>query len=79
MAQARRQLEEAQGSFRPMTSADRVAARPWNLKTIPYPRGGFAELARRSPLERAEQQLRLINGVYGGGEPQVGQLVKMVQ
>ncbi|MFZ2218812.1 MAG: M48 family metalloprotease [Rhodoferax sp.] len=79
MAQARRQLEEAQGSFRPMTSADRVAARPWSLKTIPYPRGGFAELARRSPLERAEQQLRLINGVYGGGEPQVGQLVKMVQ
>lgn len=79
MAQARRQLEEAQGSFRPMTSADGVAARPWNLKTIPYPRGGFAELARRSPLERAEQQLRLINGVYGGGEPQVGQLVKMVQ
>lgn len=79
MAQARRQLEEAQGSFRPMTNADRVAARPWSLKTIPYPRGGFAELARRSPLERAEQQLRLINGVYGGGEPQVGQLVKMVQ
>ena len=79
MAQARRQLEEAQGSFRPMTSADRVAARPWNLKTILYPRGGFAELARRSPMERAEQQLRLINGVYGGGEPQVGQLVKMVQ
>jgi predicted Zn-dependent protease len=36
-------------------------------------------LARRSPLERAEQQLRLINGVYGGGEPQVGQLVKIVQ
>jgi predicted Zn-dependent protease len=36
-------------------------------------------LARRSPLERAEQQLRLINCVYGGGEPQVGQLVKIVQ
>ena len=79
MARARRQMEEAQGSFRPMTNADRSAAQPWNLKTMPYPRGGFAELARRSPLERADQQLRLINGVYGGGEPQVGQLVKVVQ
>jgi predicted Zn-dependent protease len=82
MARVRRQLEEAQGSFRPMTSSDRSAAQTWNLKTIPYPRGGFAELSRRSPLERAEQQLRLINGVYGvygGGEPQVGQLVKVVQ
>ena len=79
MAQVRRQLEEAQGSFRPMTNADRSAAQPWSLKTTAYPRGGFSELARRSPLERAEQQLRLINGVYGGGEPQLGQLVKIVQ
>ena len=46
---------------------------------MPYPAGGFAELARRSPLEAAEQQLRLINGVYGGGEPRPGQLVKVVE
>ena len=38
-----------------------------------------SELARRSPLEAAEQQLRLINGVYGGGEPARGQLVKVVE
>jgi predicted Zn-dependent protease len=74
----RRLLQEAQASFRPMTAADRSAARPWSLRTVPYPRGGFAELARSSPLASPEQQLRLINGFYGGGEPKVGQLVKAV-
>jgi hypothetical protein len=45
---------------------------------VPFPRGGFAELARRSPLPSAEQQLRLINGFYGGGAPQRGHMVKVV-
>ena len=45
---------------------------------VPYPAGGFAQLARSAPLPSAEQQLRLINGFYGGGEPRVGQLVKVV-
>ncbi len=79
LQRARRQLQEAEGSFRVMTANDRAAVRPWNLKTASYPRGGFAEMARNSPLERAEQQLRLINGFYGGGEPKVGQLVKVVE
>ena len=62
-----------------MTAEDRNAARPWKLKTVPYPRGGFAELAKQSPLtNNAEQQLRLLNGVYGGGEVKPGQLVKVV-
>lgn len=76
---ARRQLQEAQDSFRAMTSSDRVAARPWTIQIVPYPRGGFAELARRSPLEQAAQQLRLINGYYGGDEPRTGQMVKTVE
>jgi hypothetical protein len=45
------------------------------------PHGGFAELAKSSPLPsaRAEAQLRLMNGIYGGdGEPTLGQLVKVV-
>ncbi len=79
LQRARAQLLEARNSFRPMTAADRAEARPWQIKTVPYPRGGFAELASRSPLEAAEQQLRLINGVYGGGEPRPGQPVKMVE
>ncbi|HSN34462.1 MAG TPA: peptidase, partial [Ideonella sp.] len=61
-------------------SADRAAARPWTLQTVAYPRGGFAELARGSPLPRAEQQLRLLNGVYSGGaEPKAGEPVKVVR
>ncbi|HSB98452.1 MAG TPA: M48 family metalloprotease [Burkholderiaceae bacterium] len=75
-------LQEAESSFRAMTAADRAAARPWGVQTVPYPRGGFAELARSSPLPsaRAEAQLKLINGVYGGGaEPMPGQPVKAVR
>jgi predicted Zn-dependent protease len=78
LQRAHRQLLEAEGSFRPMTAEDHNQARPWVVKTIPFPRGGFAEMARQSPLPSAEQQLRLINGVYGGGEPKPGQLVKTI-
>ena len=73
------QLQETEASFRPMGAAERAAAKPWSLKLVPYPRGGFAELARSSPLANAQQQLRLINGVYDAAEPQVGQMVKIVQ
>lgn len=72
-------LAQAQGSFRPLSATERAAAKPWTLKTAAYPRGGFAELARQSPLPSAEQQLRLINGYYSGGEPKQGQLVKVVE
>jgi predicted Zn-dependent protease len=72
-------LRGAEGSFRAMTAQDRAAAKPWSIKLMPYPKGGFAELARRSALPNAEQQLRLVNGVYGGSEPKPGQLVKVVE
>ncbi len=76
-------MREAEGSFRALTAADRAAARPWVVKTVPYPGGsggGFASLAKKSPLAQApEQQLRLINGVYAGGEPKAGQLVMVVE
>ena len=74
-------LTETESSFRAMTAADRAAAKPWTVQTVPFPRGGFAELARSSPLPpaRAEAQLRLMNGAYsGGGEPKPGQPVKVV-
>jgi predicted Zn-dependent protease len=79
LQRARQQMQEAQGSFRPLTAADRAAAKPWLLRQVAYPRGGFAEMARTSPLASAEAQLRLINGFYGGGEPKLGQLVKAVE
>jgi predicted Zn-dependent protease len=73
-------LREAEGSFRALTAADRTAARPWRVKTVVLPAGGFAQLARQSPLPgNAEQQLRLVNGVYGGKDPGPGQLVKVVE
>jgi predicted Zn-dependent protease len=75
---ARGALREAEGSFREMSAQDRNAAKPWILNTVAYPKGGFAELAKTSPIASPEQQLRLINGYYGGGEPAVGQLVKVV-
>ena len=73
----RPQMLEIESTFRALTAADRIAAKPWTLKMVGYPKGGFAELARLSPLPNAEQQLRLLNGVYGGGEPKVGQAVKV--
>ncbi|HEX6364361.1 MAG TPA: M48 family metalloprotease [Albitalea sp.] len=79
LQRSRAQLREAEASFRPLGAADRAAARPWTLRTVPFPRGGFRELARQSPLPDAERQLRLINGMYAGGEPAVGQLVKVIE
>jgi predicted Zn-dependent protease len=75
---ARSSLREAEGSFRALTAQDRAAAKPWAIKTVAYPRGGFAELAKQSPIANPEKQLRLINGFYSGGEPALGQLVKVV-
>jgi len=76
---ARSGLDQAKGSFRAMTTAERATAKPWVLKPTRYPAGGFAQLAKTSPLPQAEQQLRLINGFYGGGEPKVGTVVKVAQ
>ena len=72
-------LREAEASLRPISEADRAAARPWMLRSVAYPRGGFAALAQGSVLgERAEGQLRLLNGFYPTGEPALGQPVKTV-
>ena len=75
---AKAKLSEVEGSFRALTPQDRLAAQPWVVKTVPYPKGGFAELAKTSPIARPEQQLRLINGFYTGGEPPAGSLVKVI-
>lgn len=72
-------LVQAQGSFRAITASERAAARPWTLKSAAFPPGGFAQLARNSPLPDAERQLRLINGYYSGGAPAVGQVVKVIE
>jgi predicted Zn-dependent protease len=78
LARARSQMQEVEGSFRAMTAQDKSAARSWVIRSAPYPKGGFAELARQSPLANPEKQLRLMNGYYGGGEPKTGQMIKIV-
>ncbi len=78
LQRARAQMRQARDSFRPLSSSESAQVRTWNLRIVPYPSGGFAELARRSPLDNAELQLRLINGYYGGGQPAVGRQVKVV-
>lgn len=80
LARAKAQMHEAEASFRAMTAADKAAAKPWRLHTTPMPSGGFAQLAKTSALgERAEAQLRLLNGALDGEpEPKPGQKVKTV-
>jgi predicted Zn-dependent protease len=83
LERARSGLRAAVASFRPLGAAERAAARPWVIRTRALPPGGFAELARRSPLgdpAAAERQLRLLNGVYGGGAQDLapGRPVKVV-
>ena len=74
----RGQMLEAENTFRALTAADKSAAKPWMVRSLAMPRGGFAELAKSSPLANPEQQLRLINGVYPAGDVKPGVLVKTV-
>jgi predicted Zn-dependent protease len=78
LQRAAAQMQEAESSFRALSAADRAAARPWVVRAVLMPSGGFAELARRST--QTEPVLRLVNGVYGGGaDPKPGSPVKLVQ
>lgn len=80
LAGARASLRAAERSFRPITAADRAAVRPWKLRVVATPPGGLRALATKSPLAHyAEQQLRLLNGYYGGGDPAPGGPIKIVQ
>ena len=81
MDRARPALREAELSFRSMSAADRVAARPWHLNIVPTrPAASRSLHAVRRLTELPEQQLRLLNGVYGGhADPRPGQLVKVVE
>jgi len=73
-------MREATASFRAFAPGDRAAAKPWTIRSVAMPAGGFAELARRSPLgAQAERQLRLLNGVYAGGDIAAGRPVKVVE
>jgi predicted Zn-dependent protease len=78
LQRSRPQMLETENTFRALTAADKAAARPWMVRAAVMPRGGFAELAKTSPLANPGQQLRLINGVYPSGDLQPGTPVKTV-
>ncbi len=68
-------------SMRQLKSSERKLAKPKHLKLIRAKKGDtFAALAKRSDIaNHAEEQLRLLNGMYPDGEPKAGQLIKIVQ
>jgi predicted Zn-dependent protease len=68
-------------SFHAITAAERRLVKPLTLHVITARAGDtFAALAKDSPLgQSAEDYLRLINARYPSGEPQAGQLIKLVR
>lgn len=79
--QKRSEIEATLRSFHAITSKERTQAKPLRLR-VTTARAGltFAKLARYSPFDRfAEDQLRVINGMYPSGEPVAGQPVKIVE
>ena len=68
-------------SFHEMTPEERALAQPLHLTVVQAKADTrFATLAKESPLEvYAESQLRLLNGKYPQGEPQAGELLKLIE
>lgn len=68
-------------SVRGLRANEKKLASERNIKLVKVKRGDtIASLARKSNLDSyAESQLRLINGLYPNGEPQVGQWIKIIQ
>ncbi len=72
---------ETMGSLRPLNAAERDLAKPARIALLTIKPGDtFASLAAQSGFSHhAEEQLRLLNGMYPDGEPQPGQLIKVVR
>jgi len=72
---------ETINSLRALKKNEVKLATPRKLRVITAKQGDtFAKLAQQSPLtSHAEEQLRLINGLYPDGEPTPGQIIKIVQ
>jgi predicted Zn-dependent protease len=68
-------------SFTGLNAADRKKAAPMHVRLVRVGKGEtYARLARNSPLEGdAEARLRLLNGDWPTGEPEVGQWLKVVR
>jgi predicted Zn-dependent protease len=67
-------------SFRPLGPREKQTGAPKRIEYIQVPRGAtMASLAASLRIPYAEEQLRLINGLYPGGEPRTGDWIKMIR
>ena len=68
-------------TFAKMTKDEIAKAKGLRIKVIRFRSGmSYNDLANNSPLGRyAEGKLRLLNGHYPVGEPEVGDLIKIVE
>ncbi len=68
-------------SFRPLNGEDRTRALSHKIIYVRAEPGlTYKQLASQSPLKKfPEEELRLINAAYPRGEPEPGQLIKIVQ
>lgn len=68
-------------SMRQLKSSERKLAKSKKIKLVRVKKGEtFASLAKHSDISHhAEEQLRLLNGMYPDGQPKAGQLIKTVQ
>ncbi len=75
------QLKVIDDTFTKMTEDEISKAKGLRIKVIRFRSGmSYNELANNSPLGRyAEGKLRLLNGHYPVGKPQVGDLIKIVE
>jgi predicted Zn-dependent protease len=73
-------LETAR-SLHKLREDERAKAEPREIAVVRVKRGDtFTRLSESSPLaHHAEEQLRLLNDYYPGGEPQAGSLIKVVE
>jgi len=70
-----------ENSFQKMTKDEIDKSKGLRIKVIRYKKDmSYEELAKNSPLGRfAEGKLRLLNGHYPVGEPEIGSLIKIVE
>lgn len=68
-------------TFHPITEPERKLAKPYRIKIITADsKTRYNLLAKNSPLPNyAEARLRLLNGHYPEGEPEPGQLIKIIE
>ena len=67
-------------SFRPTHPKEKQAGTPRYIQYVQVPRGAtFASIAASIRIPYAEEQLRLLNGMYPRGEPRTGDWIKVIR